>query len=453
METTVGDVTQAEARALPGDWGLVALLMVAMVFSIVDRQVLALLVEPIRADLALSDTQMSILLGPAFVSCYLLFGLPFGWAADRFPRRYVVALGIGVWSLATISCGLATSFMALALARALVGAGEASLTPASMSMLSDVFPRERMPFVTSVLSIAMHLGAAGAMLIGGAVLALVGDEGIALPLVGHLAAWQATFLVVGLPGMVLVVVFVLIREPARGQHSPMQNAPSAHGQGAPQGLVDFFRDNRRSLTVHISVAALLTLSTYAFVSWSPAYLMRVHAFSTEKAALALGVISLTCGPLGAIGGGFIATRLQHSFGRSDGAWIVMAASALGSAVFGGLAFTGNGLLAMLPFLLLAILFGSLYLGVVHGALQVITPTHLKGRLAAIMLMFMTGIGTTLGPVVVALLTDQVFADPQRVGYSVAIVAVASGLTAATLLLTSLSSFRGSYQRLSEHDIR
>ena len=432
----------------PRPWFLLSLLMTAMVFSIVDRQVLALLVEPIKADLALSDTQLSLLLGPAFVSFYLLFGLPFGWAADRFQRRYVIALGIGVWSIATITCGLASSFLVLVCARALVGAGEASLTPSSMSMLSDVFSREQMPFVTSVLSIAMHIGAASALLIGGAVLSLVGENGVHFPIIGIVSAWQATFLTVGLPGLALVLVFASIREPLRTSPTGTEQSESALSEATKVlGIGQFYVMHRLTLNVHISVAALLTICTYAFVSWTPAYLIRVHAYDTESAALALGVVSLIFGPLGAIGGGALTRHLQQHRGRVDAAWLVMAASAFGACVFGALAFLSTTRAPMLVGLVLAILFGSLYLGVVHGSLQMITPTPLKGRMSAIMLLAMTGVGTALAPVLVALLTDQVFADPQRVGDSIAVVAGSAGVLAGTLLLRSLESFQRSYYGL------
>ncbi|MEM6301798.1 MAG: MFS transporter [Pseudomonadota bacterium] len=439
-----------KARSSIRPWTLVALLMLAMVFSIIDRQVLALLVEPIKDDLALSDTELGVLLGPAFVSCYLLFGLPFGWAADRFPRRYVIALGVGIWCLATITCGLVGSFALLVVARALVGAGEAALTPSSMSMLSDVFPRERMPLVTSVLSIAMHLGAASAFLVGGLVVSLVGEGVVFIPFLGELSAWRMTFVVVGTPGLALVAVFLLIREPLRtGTATTAENERNDYRtETAARSLRDFYRANRQTLNVHMSVSALLTLSTYAFVSWAPSYLMRVHNASTENAAFTLGLVSLICGPLGALGGGVLSTRLHRNRGRDDAPWIVMATSALGAALFGALAFTTTNKMIMFPFVALAMLFGSLYLGVIHGALQMITPAHLKGQMAAIMLMAMTGIGTTLGPVTVALLTDQVFRDPLRVGHSIALVSVAAGLVAGYLLLRNLTSFQSSYRKVA-----
>ncbi|MEM6606698.1 MAG: MFS transporter [Pseudomonadota bacterium] len=428
--------------------------MSAMVLSIMDRQVLTLLVEPIKCDLELSDTQFSLLLGPAFVVFYLLFGLPFGWATDHFRRGWIIAFGITVWSLATMSCGLAGSFVALIAARALVGAGEASLMPASMSMLSDTFSRERMPFVTGVLSVAMHIGGAGAMLLGALVLAMVGAQGLSLGALGSFAGWQMTFFLVGAPGLILALAFLFSREPRRGGFASVETAPRSDlnmesksgDEGILRNLIPFLLRNRVSVGVHLTSAALLTIGTYAFVSWSPAYLMRVQEFSSDQAARALGLIMISCGPVGTLAGGWITSRLQADTGREDAAWLVMAGSGMGSALFGAIAFSSDSNpVLMAAALAMAILFGSGYLGVIHAGLQAITPPELRGRMAALMLLAMTGVGASLGPVLVALLTDHAFGNALRVGDSIAIVSVSSGVLAGVLLLFNRASFSASYR--------
>lgn len=431
-------------RTATARWSFVGLLMSGMVLSLIDRQIISLLVEPIKADLGLSDTQFSLLVGPAFVVFYLLFGLPFGWLADRIQRRHVIALGVAVWSTATMLCGFAWSFLSLAAARATVGAGEASLMPSSMSILSDLFSRQRLPFVTSIFSISMHIGSAAALLVGGVILGVLGDtQSVSVPLVGELAPWQLTFVLVGLPGLVLAAVFMLVPEPRR---ATLTAAASAGAATDNSGLTVFMQRNARTIAAQFAAASVLTVGTYAFVSWSPAYLIRAHGLSSDHVAFVLGVIMLVCGPAGTLGGGLLSGWLLDTRGRKDASWLVMMLSAAGSGVFGVIAFTSATATAAFIFLAAAILFGSLYIGIVHAALQVITPGHLRGRMAAIMLIFMTGVGASGGPVVVALITDFVFADPLRVGVSVAIVAAAVGCSVCALLGFNLSHYRDSYSR-------
>ncbi|MEM1409866.1 MAG: MFS transporter, partial [Pseudomonadota bacterium] len=153
-----------------GRWYLVVLVMAGTVLSLIDRNLLGLMVESIKSDLQLSDTQMGLLLGPAFVIFYLLFGFPFGWLSDRFDRRLVIAAGIIIWSLATGAAAFAATFALFFAARSMVGAGEAALTPAGMSMMGDSFSRDRLPVAISIYSLSFHLGGAGAFLVGGTIL-------------------------------------------------------------------------------------------------------------------------------------------------------------------------------------------------------------------------------------------------------------------------------------------
>ena len=436
-------------QSATGRWSLVSLIMVGMVISLTDRQIIALLVDPIKADFGLTDTEFSVLVGPAFVISYILFGYPFGLLADRLQRRHVIALGVAVWSAATVSCGLAGSFVALAAARAVVGAGEAALMPCAMSVMSDLFPRERLPFVTGIFSISLHIGGASAFLIGGAILsAFAGVSEVRLLLFGPLAPWQVAFVLVGLPGLLLAVVFLFVQEPQRRVRGGTRVDPDMSG-AVTADLMAFLRHNRRALVAQMAAAALLTIGAYAFVNWSPAFLVRAHGLPGPEAALYLGAIMILCGPAGAISGGALTSWWTEHRGVVDAPWRIMILSAVGSGIFGGIAFTSSVMVLSVSLLAVAILFGSLYLGVVHAALQLITPEPLKGRLAAILLMCMTGIGATSGPVLVALLTDYVFIAPERVGHSIAVIALFVGLSVSLILGTSLGSYRESYRRIAD----
>ncbi|MFQ5635441.1 MAG: MFS transporter, partial [Gammaproteobacteria bacterium] len=197
-------------------WYTVVLLTVAYIFSFIDRYILGLLVEPIKSDLGLSDTQIGLLLGPAFALFYTTMGLPLGWLADRARRTWIIGAGITVWSLATAACGLARSFGQLFAARVSVGVGEASLSPCALSMIADAFPEERRGKPVAFYSATLTLGAGIASLAGASVLAWSKSvPGIELPGVGQVAPWQFAFIAVGLPGIPLAVLMFFLREPVR----------------------------------------------------------------------------------------------------------------------------------------------------------------------------------------------------------------------------------------------
>ena len=197
-------------------WYMVGLLTVAYVVSFVDRNILGLLIDPIKADLGLSDLQIGLLLGPAFAIFYATMGLPLGYLADRRRRTWIVAAGVAVWSAATAFSGLARNFVQLFIARMSVGVGEATLSPCAMSLISDSYPEERRGKPIAVYSSAISLGSGLAALLGAGVLAWANtNEQTVLPLVGPVAAWQLAFIVVGLPGLLLAALFFWVPEPKR----------------------------------------------------------------------------------------------------------------------------------------------------------------------------------------------------------------------------------------------
>ena len=193
---------------------MVILLTVAYVFSFVDRYILGLLIEPIKADLGLSDTQIGLLLGPAFAIFYATMGLPLGWLADRKRRTWIVAAGVALWSFATAASGLAKNFLHLFIARMSVGVGEATLSPCAMSLISDSFPKEKRAKPIAFYTMALSLGAGIASLVSAGVLQWAKSvPAIELPIIGVVAPWQFTFIVVGLPGVLLALLMLTLREP------------------------------------------------------------------------------------------------------------------------------------------------------------------------------------------------------------------------------------------------
>ena len=195
-------------------WYVVCILTIAYMFSFLDRQILALLVEPIRADLNISDTQMSLLQGLAFGIFYTLLGIPIGRLADRRSRRSIIAIGISIWCVMTAACGLAKNFGQLFLARVGIGIGEATLNPSAYSLISDYFPREKRARPMSFYNMGVSLGAGTAMVLGGQIISWVFSQPQpVLPLVGTLFHWQVVFIMVGLPGLLIAFLMVTVREP------------------------------------------------------------------------------------------------------------------------------------------------------------------------------------------------------------------------------------------------
>lgn len=198
-------------------WYVVFICMLAYIFSYVDRQILVLMIEPIKADLNLTDTQFSLLHGLAFSLFYALIGLPIAYLADRFSRPAIISMGIIIWSIATAACGLSKNFIQLFLSRMSVGVGEAALSPAAYSIFSDLFSKQQLGRAVGVYSIGSFIGGGLAFLVGGYVISLLkGTNLVDIPILGMLRPWQVAFIIVGLPGVLIGIVFALtVRDPER----------------------------------------------------------------------------------------------------------------------------------------------------------------------------------------------------------------------------------------------
>jgi MFS family permease len=208
-------------------WYVVVVLTIAYTVSFIDRQIMALMVEPIRRDLEISDTQMSLLLGLAFAVFYTLLGIPIARLADRYSRRGIIAAGIAVWCFMTAACGLSRNYAQLFLARVGVGVGEAALSPSALSMMSDYFPKETRGRAVAFYTMGISMGVGLAMILGGQVIALVSQAPpVTLPVVGQLFAWQTVFVVVGLPGILVAALMLTVREPPRKGRMTGGGAPT-----------------------------------------------------------------------------------------------------------------------------------------------------------------------------------------------------------------------------------
>lgn len=423
-------------------WVTVAILMVAYVLSFVDRQILNLLVEPIRRDLAINDTQMSLLMGLSFALFYTVCGIPLGRVADTRSRRGLIAVGILFWSAATAACGMARMYWQFLLCRIGVGVGEAALSPAAYSLIADSFPAERRATAISVYSMGVYLGSGLAFLVGGLVIQLASAQGeVTLPLLGEVRPWQLIFLILGAAGVTFTLLMMAVKEPAR--------RGAGAGVAVPLSEVGrYIRANRRTVLLHNFGFAGLAFAGYGSAAWVPTFYIRTYGWDASQVGIVYGSIVAVFGCLGIVFGGRLADWMAKC-GRSDANMRVGLYAALGALPMVVLfplmdsAFWASVLMAPTVFCL------SMPFGVAPAAIQEIMPNSMRGQASAIYLFVITLFGLGVGPTAVALVTDFVFADDAALRYSLLIVTTLAVLMSITLLAKSLKPYRESVVRLEQ----
>ncbi len=431
------DATSSYARSKYA-WYVVAILTLANTSSFIDRQILGLLVGPIRRDLGITDAQMGVLYGLAFAVLYTLLGIPIGRAADRGNRRAIIGIGIAAWSLMTVLCGLARSYDQLLLARFGVAIGEAALAAPALSLIADYFPAQRRATALSVYALGIFLGAGLANLVGGIVLArLEGSAAVVWPLLGEIRPWQQVFVIVGLPGLVVALLMVTVREPARhevGQHDTAKGYPVRE-------VIRYLGANRRTFLCHNLGYALFALVNFATAAWLPTNLVRTYGWTAARAGITLGTLTTTIGVLGVVGGGRVADTLLvrgYTDAKLRVGIVAAVANLLGGVVIYALSPSAAVTIgAMVPYNF----FASFSFGAAAAALQDITPNRMRAQVGALFVSGTTLIGLGIGPSLVGLLTDRVFGDDAAVRYSLLIVTVAGLAATAGLLAAGLGAYR------------
>lgn len=423
-------------------WYVVIVLTLAYTCSFIDRQILTLLIEPIRRDLDINDTQFSFLGSLAFSVFYTLMGIPLARLADQTNRRNLMMVGVGFWSLMTSMCGLAKSFWPLFGARIGVGVGEAALSPAAFSLLADYFPREKLARAASLYSTGVYFGAGLALMIGGALIHLVsGAPTQTLPLIGEVKPWQLTFIAVGALGLPIVLLMFTIREPKRRGMTAVRDGQ----ESSWPALRDFMQLNLRTLVCLIGAFTLFGIVIGNYFFWAPAVMMRNHGWSAPQVGFAVGVMMFVLGTLGVYTGGWLADRFTRA-GKSDA---IMRAALI-------------GILCGMPFILVmplvddatiamiglggAIFFMAFPQGLPATALQVMTPNALRAQMTAVYFFIGNLIANGMGPMFSGLITDYIFGDPMMLRYAMAIVCAIAAPLGALLLILGLPSYAQSVER-------
>ena len=440
METAAGAESGYPRRRVA--WYTVFVLTVCYTLSYCDRQILAFLVVPMEQDLHISDTEVGLLTGLAFVLVYTLGGLPMGALADRFSRRNIVALGVVVWSLMTSFSSVARSFFALALARMGVGIGEATLSPCAFSMITDSFPRQRLGTALSVYTMGIQLGSGLALIIGGLVAqAVTHMPPIELPLAGTIAAWRLTFLIVGAPGLLIALLVLTIREPPRRE--VLVDASGAVARLSVPELVKQIGQRWRSTAGLAVLISCQATCNYALLGWGPTFFERLHHWPKDRTGLVLGLTTLGCGCAGLFTGGRV-SDLWQGRGVSDSALRV-----------GLISLTGVGL-SLAPAMLMpesswtvALLIPAVFciglpIGCGYASVQLIFPNQARGLVSAIVIFAVALIGLGFGSLLPGLLTDHLFHDKLKIGYAISLTVVAAVALGLAVGLATLAPYRRDY---------
>lgn len=421
-------------------WYMVLVLMLAYILSFIDRVVLGLLVAPIRADLGISEVQMSLLYGAVFAVFYTGVGIPIAWAIDRYNRRNIIAIGVALWSGMTALCGVARGFFELALARIGVAVGEAVLSPAAYSMAGDSFPERKLGRALSVFVIGLPLGVGLALIIGGVVIQFVASSPeYTLPVLGTIKAWQLTFLIVGLPGLLLALWVMTLREPERRHHAGVQEKASIGD------TVRFMLTLWRPYTALILGFSVMGMVMNVFQIWGVQYFVRVQGLALADAGFRVGAGIAIFGTIGILTGGWLTDRWRTA-GRVDATMRVGLVAALSLIPFASLCTVQENLTIATLCLVPIGFFTAFAFGAGATAVVVLTPPPMRAQASAIYLLFVNMIGIGLAPYLTAALTQYVFADDLAVGRSAAIVAGGAAAVASALFLWGLPHFRAALTR-------
>lgn len=414
-----------------GAWWMVCALFLIYVLAWLDRLIISMMVAPIKESLAMSDFQMSLVLGPAFAISYAIFGMPLGWAADHYSRRWVIFGGVLVWALATIACGFANSFEALMAFRIFVGIGEAALLPAAYSLIADAFPREKVTMATSVFQTAGKVGSATAFGLGGLVIALAHSfDGLTWPGGGHHSYWQLTFMLVGVPGLLLMFLVFTFREPERRDSGVAAAAPSQRGE-----LIGFIKANARLLALVTVAFTCLAVIGYSMTAWVPTYMDRHFGWEPARYGPALSLMNIF-GAFALVVVGRAVDRL-FSRGMRDAhlrfySWLILVLSPVIVYAF----FATNPYVFLICYALIQIITVP-FIVYASALVALLAPSRLRGQLLGIFMFIFNIIGFGGGPAVVGALTDFLFKDESKVGLSLAIVVIGGAALSFLIMRASL----------------
>lgn len=400
-------------------WFTTGILALMFMLAYVDRQVLAILAEPIKRDLGLSDSQIGLIIGFAFFLSYSIAAIPIGQLVDRVSRRRVVAVGVAAWSVLTAAGGMAANFWQLATARALVGVGEASIFPAGASLIGDSFPPHKRMRPSTLFIFGGTLGGAVAYMLGGALLkAYQPLDGVPLPIIGAVRPWQLVFLTLGAIGLMFTLIALLIREPPRVDAQSGQQTREAGGMR--EVFAYLLGEGRGLFAIILSLGCMLLL-TFGLMAWLPTLFLRRFDWPSDRTGATVGAIAMMTAILGMLLANVVTERFAKRNPKDAipraGLWFscLCALPMIGSVLMPKGEWVA---LALFPAFTCVMGFAPL----TQGAIQLVAPSRMRGRVNGVYVLVTSLFSAALGPSVVAFFTDFVFRDEMKLHYSLAATA-------------------------------
>jgi MFS family permease len=436
-------------------WTTVGILAVAQFVNALDRYLINLLVEPIKADLGVSDTQMGLLLGLAFAIFYTFLGLPIGRWADTYSRKFIITCGVLFWSFMTMACGLAQSYKQLFLTRMAVGAGEASLNPCGYSLISDYFPSERRATPMGVFIVGATIGSATVLFLGGVLIEYLTVNQITWPLPwgGHLKPWQIAFVLAGLPGFAVALLVRMMREPPRRELIEREvregEEATSNAQLPIRQVVSYVIHHSRSYAPLFLGFGMVLMWAMGKNLWAPTFMMRSFGWSPSQVGLVMALIIILGNSLGVVSGGYASEWVARR-GYKDAHLRTAFCGTLIGLPFAIIApLVPNPMIAV-PLLFPAFFFGAFPFALAPAAIASITPNQMRAQITAFYLLTINLLGFGLGPAFIGFLTDYIFGDPMFVGRSMALSAAICMPIAVVLLWIGMGAFRRTVDELAAH---
>lgn len=425
--------------------GWYATIILALLYwlSIMDRFIISLLVDPIKNDMGISDVQFGLLHGMAFSITFCLLGLIAGTFADRYSRRWVIYCSVTIWSMATALCGLAQNFWQLLLARVGVGAGEAGLNPSATSMLTDMFPPDRLTTAMAVYSMGSTVGSGTAFLIGGLIVEMVAQVDVyTLPLVGEIRSWQSVFILIGLPGALLALIVFSFPEPARRNHLAVhqQQGIWRASISAYKDLLKFLRIRWRfflPLYIGFGLASMLISSGAV---WYPAHMGRAFGWSAGQIGLYMGLVYMTVSVIGKIICGFC-VDLIYRRGHHDAQLLWYGSCLLIAAPIAVFAMSSENPWIFLGGIGAFLILLSPMAACCYAAMNLVTPNELRGTGVAFYSATAGLVALAIGPVLIAWVGNSFFSGPFALGYGIASVFGVTCPIAALVLFSGRRAMR------------
>ena len=435
-------------------WYVVVLMMFFYVLSFMDRQIIAVLIEPIKADLALSDVQISLLGGLSFVLFYSTTGVFIGRLADSLNRPWLIAAGVFVWSLTTALSGLASKFWQLLILRMGVGLGESALLPSTLSLLADYFPPKRLATPTSVFLLGAPIGIGLSFAAGGYIFSVAQDIAAApdwgdVAFIGGTAAWKLVLLFLGVLGMLMTVALVTVREPRNMQTAAQKKSSAKPAEAASLSEVTVYAKKYwvAIATLYFGMA-LISLAAYSQAFWDISFLARTFDRDPASMSYRYGMVQLFAGLSGMLFGGIVADRLSKRGVQAASVTIVIVGCAI-TTPFSFFYPLAGSLTSSLWLMVIAIFGSNMAFACAASAVQRMFPGTMLGLAAGIYYFISNAVGIGIGPTAVAAITDYLLRDPEMIRYSLAAVGGISRALAFVVIFAGLRAYRNLLNELEK----